>query len=168
VAVWTIELPCHTARLNELLRSVKARVRLKKRDRGLVLVACRNVSLPPATGKRRVSLQVTLGSGQRRADPDAWWKSLLDALRHAHAIVDDGPRWCELGPVEYARGRVGMVITLEDLPDAREAGVRPGREEGPEGGGRCGSANWVTRSAARGPWPSPGGRRPGWAGRCCW
>jgi Holliday junction resolvase RusA-like endonuclease len=118
VAVWTITIPCHTARLNELLRSVKGRIRLKRRDRDLVLVACRNVSLPPATGKRRVSLQVTLGMGQRRADPDAWWKSLLDALRHAHAIVDDGPRWCELGPVEYTRGRAGMVITLEDLPDA--------------------------------------------------
>jgi hypothetical protein len=44
-----------------------------------------------------------LGPRQRGADPDAYWKSLLDALVHAGLLVDDSPKWCELGPVRFER-----------------------------------------------------------------
>jgi Holliday junction resolvase RusA-like endonuclease len=64
-----------------------------------------------------VSLRITLARGQRGPDPDAWWKSALDALVHAGLLTDDNRQGVELGPVEYDRGpHRKTVITLEDIP----------------------------------------------------
>jgi Holliday junction resolvase RusA-like endonuclease len=73
--------------------------------------------IPKATGKRRVSLHVTLGKGMREFDDDAWQKSTLDAMKHAGLIVDDSSRYVETGPVTFSRDRQGWGtrITLEDL-----------------------------------------------------
>ena len=43
--------------------------------------------IPRATGRRRVSLHIVLAPRQRAGDPDAFWKSTLDALV-AEAIGD--------------------------------------------------------------------------------
>lgn len=111
-----VVIPGLTARLNELLRSVRARISLKKRDRGLVKVACFNARTTPATGKRRVSLTVTLGPRNRVGDPDGLWKSILDALVHAGILRGDGPSDVELGTIEQVRGkRSEMRVTLEDV-----------------------------------------------------
>ncbi len=73
--------------------------------------------IPPATGKRRVSLHVTLGKGMREFDADAPWKSLNDALKHAKLIIDDSCEYIEQGPVTFSRNPKawGTVIRLEDL-----------------------------------------------------
>jgi hypothetical protein len=70
-----------------------------------------------ATGKRRVSLHVTLGKGMREFDYDAPWKSLNDAMKHAKLIVDDSCKYVEQGPVTFSRDwkNWGTVIRLEDL-----------------------------------------------------
>ncbi len=118
MATYTIELPTHTARLNQLMGNRWACAKLKKRDRELIATACMVFGVLPAAGKRRVSIHVILAPRQRGADPDAFWKSLLDAAKHARAIRDDNRQWCEHGPVTYSRGeKAGMVVTLQDLED---------------------------------------------------
>lgn len=95
----------------------KGRWDRKKRDRTMVVVHAWKSRIPPATGRRRVGLHVTLPPGQRRWDPDCFWKSCLDALVAARLLVDDGPKWCELVEVTYERtGVLSTTIILEDLP----------------------------------------------------
>lgn len=124
MATHTLTIPnWHPARLNELLNCHWAeRNRRKKQDKAMVACYKFLANVPEAEGRRRVSLKLTLGKGQRRPDKDAWWKSTLDALVACGLLVDDSPDWCEPGAVEYARGATkGTVIVLEDLqPPARE------------------------------------------------
>lgn len=113
---WTVTLSSHTARLNELIGSWRKAARLKKRDRLTVAAACRFCGVPPAAGKRRVSLHVELRPRQRAGDPDAYFKSLGDALVACGALRDDNRQGVEWGPVTYERKlRAGMVILLEDV-----------------------------------------------------
>ena len=115
---YTLEIPrWRPALLNELMRSVKGKIRLKKEDREMVWAYASQSKIPPATGKRRVSLHVTLGKGMREFDADAPWKSLLDAMKHAKLIIDDSCEDVEQGPVTFSRDwkNWGTVIRLEDL-----------------------------------------------------
>jgi len=90
------------------------RAKLKRSDRDLVAVM--GLIIPRAEGKRRVSLVLTLAPRQRGGDPDAYWKSLLDALTTCGLLVDDSRQWCELGTVEFERGqRRATEIVLEDM-----------------------------------------------------
>jgi hypothetical protein len=78
IATYTLDIPrWRPALLNELLRSVKHRIRLKKQDRLMVATYARMAKIPAATGKRQVSLHVTLGKGMREFDVDAWQKGCL-------------------------------------------------------------------------------------------
>jgi hypothetical protein len=116
--IWLTINGWRPASLNELNKGVKISIRLKKRDRDvLCYYAMRIALLPKATQKRRVSLKIRVPKGQRRHDPDAFWKSCLDAAKHAELIVDDGPRWLELGRMDYdpQRGPLRTVLVLENL-----------------------------------------------------
>ncbi len=108
----------HPAKLNELMGGHWSRGhRLKKRDREIIWAYSQKAA--HAIHKRRVELTITLKKGQRAADPDAQWKSLLDALKHAGLIVEDNRQGVELLPVRYERGTEtdwGSVIRLWDLP----------------------------------------------------
>lgn len=116
MATYVVRLPVQTARLNELLGHWRKSARIKKRDRDTVAIACRSAYLPLALGKRRVSLEVVLGPRQRGADPDAWQKSLADAMVACGALVDDNRQGVEWAPVTYSRGpQRGMILTLEDV-----------------------------------------------------
>lgn len=114
-----VEIPkWHPARLNAIVGHWGKRSRLKKADRELVWAYTRNIA--PAAGKRRVSLIIVLAGRQKVCDPDAYWKSLLDALVQARMLVDDSPEWVELGPVEFMWARdttysQGTIILLDDI-----------------------------------------------------
>jgi Holliday junction resolvase RusA-like endonuclease len=109
------------------------RSRLKRADADLVAVYAMRAGVPRATGRRRVTLRLTLGPRQRAPDPDSLWKSLLDALVRAGLLVDDDRFGVELGEVTFERGpEPATVIVLEDLdsppaqgeyPSARAAGI---------------------------------------------
>jgi hypothetical protein len=115
--IYVLHLPRQTATLNQLLAGRWQSAKLKKADKELIGLACLEVDMVPATGKRRVSIHVILGPHQRGGDPDCWHKSLSDALVHAGALKDDNRQGCEHGPVTYERGpKRGMRITLEDIP----------------------------------------------------
>jgi hypothetical protein len=114
-----LEIPgWHPTRLNNLFGHWVRCHRLKKADRETVGLYARMVGIPRAKGKRRVSLVLTLAPRQRAADPDAWWKSVLDALVQAGLLVDDNRQGCELGSVTFRRGRQrATTIILEDVEE---------------------------------------------------
>jgi Holliday junction resolvase RusA-like endonuclease len=118
VAVQRLEIPALPPSLNCLMRGkLRRRMRLGQLWRKYVWAFSLRGGLAPADGRRRVSFTVTYPPGRRRHDVDAFQKAILDGLTYAGLIVDDGPRWVELGPVRYARGEYESVeIVLEDLP----------------------------------------------------
>jgi hypothetical protein len=114
---WEFVIPgWHPTRLNELLGHHMKAARLKSRDREIVRDHCLLAGVPPASGKRRVTLRVVLAKGQRAGDPDCYWKSVLDALVSAGVLSDDNRQGVELAPVEFDRSRAkSTVIRLENL-----------------------------------------------------
>lgn len=108
----------HPARLNQWDGCHwSKRAKLKRVDRDIVALNAHAFGIPKATGKRRVSLTLTLAPRQRAGDPDAYWKSLLDALVHAGLLVDDNRQHVEIGGVAFQRGPLRITeITLEDVP----------------------------------------------------
>jgi hypothetical protein len=116
--VYTLTIPgWQPARVNQWDgRHWAVRARAKKADRELVGAYARLAGIPPASGKRRVSLTLTLAPRQRAGDPDAYFKSLLDALVHAGPLLDDNRQGVELGGVEFERGAEHATrVLLEDL-----------------------------------------------------
>jgi hypothetical protein len=89
--------------LNKLLGHWGQAYRLKKAWTDQVMVSKQNQRLRKAKGKRRVDMHVCLGRGTRQTDPDALWKASLDALKVNGLLVDDSPKWCEMGTVTQER-----------------------------------------------------------------
>ncbi len=108
----------HPARLNQWDgRHWSVRSAAKKLDREMIGFFARVQGIPPATGKRRVSLRLTLAPRQRAPDPDSFFKSVLDALVHAGMLLDDNRQGVELGEVSFMRGAARRTeIMLEDVP----------------------------------------------------
>lgn len=103
--------------LNQLLGSKHKRSRLKGQDRDVLGRAFLLYGKPLAGLKRRVSLHVVLPKGRRAPDPDALWKSCLDALVYCGALVNDSSRWCTPERPTFSRGEaLCSFITLEDVP----------------------------------------------------
>ena len=113
----------HPPTLNQLTRGKRRdRIGLGTEVRQIVGAYCYLQKVQLATGKRRVTVVITLGPGQRAADVDAYHKGLLDALRCAGLIRDDSRQWCELAPVQFERGPARKtLIILEDVDDALAA-----------------------------------------------
>jgi hypothetical protein len=115
---WFITIPgWKPFTLNELLKVHWAKAgRMKAADRGMVAAYAILEGVPPATGKRRVSLRVVLPKGAKRWDLDNTWKSLLDACVQCKILKNDSPDWCETGDVEFVRGEVfETTILLEEM-----------------------------------------------------
>ena len=96
------------------------RARLKASDRDIIAYAAKQSRLVSSEQPRKVGLHLILGKGQRACDPDAFWKSLLDALVLCGMLRGDTARFCTMGPVCYSRSmgnHWGTIITLEDLLD---------------------------------------------------
>lgn len=91
--------------------------RKKKADRWVVLTYVKKEKLKPAFCKRRLYVEIVLGPRQKKADPDAYFKSLCDALVHAKMLTDDNDAGVELAPVQYSRDAQnwGTLIVLEDM-----------------------------------------------------
>ena len=90
--------------------------RLKKVDARMIGHYCKANRIPIAQGAREVSLTITIAGRGRPPDPDAFWKSTLDALVQAEMLVDDSMRFVRQGPVTIERGpERATLITLTDL-----------------------------------------------------
>lgn len=120
MSIWTLELPgYHPTPLNQLLgRHHFARGRLKKQDAEVIGRAVLLYGVPPAAGKRTVRLHLVFGPGERGCDPDAYWKTLLDALVQAGALKDDTRNYVLTpAPPEYSRGESRKsYVTIEEGP----------------------------------------------------
>jgi Holliday junction resolvase RusA-like endonuclease len=113
-----IEIPnWRPAAKNQLINCHwRTKCKLKKIDREMVAGYAKQAGTPNALDKRRVSLEITLTSRQKKADPDAYWLSLLDALVKSRLLIDDKDQFCEMGTVTYTRGEEAKtVIILEDV-----------------------------------------------------
>jgi hypothetical protein len=105
----------HPTRLNELLGHPMRRARQKKADAQLIAYTCRDAGVTRATVPRAVTLTIVLAPRQRAGDPDAYWKSLLDSLVSAGALVNDNRQWCRPMPVQFARAaQSATVVQLDD------------------------------------------------------
>jgi hypothetical protein len=112
----------HPSTLNRLLGCHWGkRSRLKRSDREMIGWSARLAGTPPATGRRCVSLLLTLAPRQRAGDPDAYWKSILDGLVHAGLLLDDNRQNVELGAVVFGRGKTrATTIRLVDQDDNKQ------------------------------------------------
>lgn len=113
---WEIVLPgYHPVTLNRLLGCHWA-IAAKRKKLWMRAIGLFSAHVPRATGKRRVSLKVTLAPRQRAFDPDAPWKATLDALVRLGLLTDDNRQGVELGLVLFERGtEKATTITLEDM-----------------------------------------------------
>lgn len=120
MAVVTLEIPgWMPATLNKVMRGHWSNGhKCKLQDRGIIAAACLGYGLKgPCEYRRRVDLLIVLPRGQRAPDPDAFWKSLLDALVFHGLLRNDSSAWCEPGRVRFARGEdLRTFITLVDIP----------------------------------------------------
>ncbi len=115
---WTLEIPgWMPVPLNKLTgRHWGPGHRRKKHDKEVIALAVALCGIPPATRRRRVSLTVVLGKGDRSPDPDALHKSLRDALVACGALKNDSTKWVEGDDPRFARGReLVSFVTLENV-----------------------------------------------------
>ena len=105
------------AALNTLMRSHWSTPgKLKKSDAAMIAGYALQAGIPKATGKRRVSLEITLTGRQRQVDPDSYQKSTLDGLVKCGQLLDDNAASVEWGCVWYSRiGEAGTTIILTDM-----------------------------------------------------
>lgn len=112
----TVKIPnWHPSTTNQLLGAGHWAVAAKRKKSDCNLIRTYFHHLKPASKKRRVSLIIVLGKGQRGGDVDAYWKVTLDGLVQSFQLVDDSKNWCEIAPVKFERGDVATIIELEDM-----------------------------------------------------
>lgn len=104
--------------LNTLMRMHRhARSKALHADAQVIGAEAHSQGLVKAAGRRRVGMLIRYARGKTPVDPDAYFKSVLDALRKCGLLLEDNRHAVELGSVSYEEApRKGLVITLEDLP----------------------------------------------------
>lgn len=130
-APWTIVVPgWRPSSVNELFRGRRRdRIGRAKRDRIVIANAaadavCRGVPLAGECERRRVTMTVRLGPGDRVLDVDSLWKSCLDGLVGVRLLAGDTPYLAEIAPVLWERGsELRTTIVLEPLPRWRMPGA---------------------------------------------
>ena len=110
---------------NELDRGWRQAHKLKTRDYDNCYRAMIAYAVPAAAGPRSV-LCFIAGPFRRLPDPDAPWKSLLDALKRAGAIKDDSAQWCRFSPAVFSRARaIETTLIIEDTPCPPSSSISP-------------------------------------------
>lgn len=116
--IWTMHIPgWRPASVNQLLqRHWALAAKLKKNDQEVVSRAVMAYGVPRASGKRKVSILILIPKGLRTKDPDAYYKSLLDALVRSGALRDDTRNYVEISQPRFGKGEIlETFITLEDV-----------------------------------------------------
>ncbi len=99
-----------------MFTTVKKRIKLKKSDHEMVAAYAKKDGIPKASGKRRLSLIITLSGRQKEADIDSMNKVALDACVACGLLLGDRAKEAEWGGVEYQRGlEGGTLLILEDI-----------------------------------------------------
>lgn len=105
----------HPTTTNKLLSSHWSKSRkLKAQDAQMIWAYCNRI--PKATGRRQLRVVITLAGRGRPPDPDAYFKSLNDALVKNDLLMDDSMKYLELLPIEIKRGiQKSTEINLTDI-----------------------------------------------------
>jgi hypothetical protein len=114
---YVIDIPdWHPAPLNKLMGNWRKTSKLKKADLEMIWAYTKIAKVPYQRIKRSVELTVTLEPGQRAPDPDAFAKSVGDALVNSYALWNDSHLWVAWLPVKFERGeRKATHIVLRDV-----------------------------------------------------
>lgn len=89
--------------------------KLKKSDSKMIWAYSARITDKPKI-KQRLTLEIHISGRGRTPDPDAYFKSLNDALVKNGLLVDDSDKWVELAPVKFIRGKEKKtVIILEGI-----------------------------------------------------
>lgn len=95
--------------------------RRKDIDKAMVATYAKKADMCPATGRRRVQLEIVLTGRQKETDPYAYSKSCLDALVACGLLVNDTSEFVMWIPPTYERGERGeTTIVLTDLEQQHE------------------------------------------------
>jgi hypothetical protein len=164
----TLTIPKYRPPLtNELMFGpVGRRIRLQRECSQLFAYYAMLQLVPPATGKRRVSLVVTLSGRMRESDADSLWKATLDALVNCGLLLNDTVRGVELGSVTFERGeeRCTKVILEHHNDTSRATEPEEVTQEAEAQSARTpASPAGLADEAAR----APRAAEPGPARRCC-
>lgn len=119
---WQFRFRGLPANLNSYLGAHwSAKHRQKKRTYAYIHAACLDCGVPTATARLAVTVRLTLARGRKPPDHDNLLKALLDGLVAAGALVDDGPDWCEIRPMQIdpEPGPTATTVILE-LTDGQE------------------------------------------------
>lgn len=83
----------------------------------MVAVYCKMCCVPVATGPRKLGIELVGFRRGRLPDPDAYLKSLLDALVQTRMLVDDSQSMCQwLVPVVIrSKTEVHTKLELTDI-----------------------------------------------------
>lgn len=104
------------ARDNQLMECHwRMKHKLKKADAEMIGTYAKLYDVPPAQGRRLVSLEIVLSGRQKKTDPHAYNKSLMDALKICKLLVDDSETYMLWGGLTYSNGPPQTTIVLEDL-----------------------------------------------------
>jgi len=116
----------HPPTINKLLECRWSAAKLKKACVNVMWQSCLEQKLVKATGKRMVSIIITTAKRGRRCDPDAYYKSTLDALVKCNMLVDDSSQWCDFSSTMITAGEKNLttiILTdIETLPPAYAEG----------------------------------------------
>lgn len=108
----------HPAPLNQLLGNRFKRHRLKTADALMLGSHLKSAGVHAAAGRRKVRYTLVFAKGQRACDPDAYDKSLLDALQTCRAITNDNIQAVDADKPDFERpgvSRHATRIIIEDL-----------------------------------------------------
>lgn len=115
----TLHIPgYHPPTVNDLLGNHHKAGRLKKACVKVFWGCCLEQRLVKASGKRLVEIIITVRKSKkgRRPDPDAYYKSALDALVKCNMLVDDSSQWCEHAATLITSGEQdSTTIHLTDI-----------------------------------------------------
>lgn len=120
-SAWSLRLDNFALKsLNVLLRShwgQRKRVRDEIQTRWAIAHQNAPWTIPPATGRRRVTLRVNYSLPSRRPpDPDNIKKYTLDSLVQMRLLVDDTYEFCECRDGSPRKTNVpGVVLVVEDI-----------------------------------------------------
>lgn len=115
---WTMDIAgWHPAPVNKLLTSHWSKAgKMKRVDKFMIKDVAMAYGIPVATVKRRVELYLVYAPKERAVDPDASWKSLLDALVGSGIIKNDSHVWVDYASPVVMRGpHRRCFITIQDV-----------------------------------------------------
>ena len=111
----------HPTPLNKLMSAHWSKRAKMKRD-DFEIIWLNTLGLGGQMVKKELNLTIFLGKGQRKCDPDAYFKSLLDGLVKAKLIVDDSDKWLRINNPKFVRRpeNWGTHIELTTLDNKQE------------------------------------------------